>query len=57
MKKKIAFAFLAVSLVSGIAYACYKTKQCCKRDYAGNLQCITKCDYEFCPFDYPSEIK
>ena len=56
MKKKMALVVLVFAF-SGFAYSCYKTKQCCKRDYTGNLSCITKCDYEHCPYNYPTEIK
>jgi hypothetical protein len=55
-KKKIFLVALVVAF-SGAAYSCIKTKQCCKRDYKGNLSCITKCDYQYCPYNYPIEIK
>ena len=47
---------LIVGLSASVGYTCYKKKQCCNRDFAGNLQCITKCNYEFCPYNYPLEI-
>jgi len=57
MKNKlITVAVIAILIAIGSAYACYQTKQCCKRDYKG-LQCITKCDYQYCPYDYPIEVK
>lgn len=56
MKKKILILALGLSLISTVTYACYKTKQCCKQDYTG-VSCITKCDYELCPYNYPMEIK
>lgn len=56
LKMKLTLVTMAIAF-SGVAYSCYKTKQCCKRDYTGNLSCITKCDYEMCPYNYPTEIK
>lgn len=56
LKKKVMFIALFFTF-SGVAYSCYKTKQCCKRDYTGNLSCITKCDYEVCPYTHNLEIK
>lgn len=55
--KRLILIILFATAGAGTAYACWKTKQCCKRDYMGNLQCIEKCDYEFCPFSHPIEIK
>lgn len=55
-KKVIVLVFL-VSAFSGFALACFKTKQCCKRDYSGSISCITKCDFEYCPYSHPIEIK
>lgn len=54
---KILGVSVVLLAVSGVAYSCYKTKQCCKRDYTGNLICQTKCDYQMCPYNYPIEIK
>lgn len=56
-KVKLATALILIMGFSTYGYTCYKTKQCCKRDYTGNLSCVTKCDYERCPYDYPTEIK
>jgi hypothetical protein len=56
MKKLIAVCVLVLTLGCNLALACYKHKQCCQRDYRG-MQCITVCDYERCPYDFPIEIK
>lgn len=56
LKKKMILA-LTLMAFSGAVYSCFKTKQCCKRDYNGNLSCVTKCDYQMCPYNYPIEIK
>lgn len=56
MNKKIIVLMCLILTIAGTAYACYKKKQCCKRDYKG-LTCITVCDYQFCPYDYPIEME
>lgn len=56
MKKIIIGTFIAMTL-TGTAMSCFRTKQCCKRDYQGNLQCVTKCDYMQCPYNFPQEIR
>lgn len=48
--------FVAIVFLEA-AHSCFRMKQCCKRDYQGNLQCITKCDYETCPYNFPQEIR
>lgn len=56
MTKKIIWIAIAIGACASISYACYKKKQCCKKDYSG-MSCVQKCDYEFCPYNYPIEIK
>lgn len=55
--KKLIIGTILATMFSGVAYSCYKTKQCCKRDYQGNLQCVTKCDYNYCSYPYTIEIR
>lgn len=54
--RKLTLILLAVLLTAGTAYACVKYKQCCMQDFRG-LQCITMCDYELCPYNYPIEVR
>ncbi len=56
-KSKVLTAVVLMLGFSSVGYTCFKTKQCCKRDYNDNLSCITKCDYQMCPYNYPTEIK
>lgn len=56
--KKIAIITITLIMLVGTAYACFRTKQCCKRNFAtGNLECVTVCDYQFCPLGYDIVIQ
>lgn len=56
MKKKLVMIAIAVAVMTGSAYACLTYKQCCRRGLGG-LECIQKCEFEFCPLSHPIEIK
>ena len=52
MKKLL--AFISIVTFMGMLYAarCVHTKQCCKTDYLGNVQCVTVCSFDICPVGY-----
>jgi hypothetical protein len=55
MKTKIIITILTIA-ISTAAYSCFKVKQCCRQDFNG-ITCIQRCDYDYCPYNYPIEIK
>lgn len=54
--KKLLIA-LGMTFIVGTTSACFKSKQCCKRNIDNNLECVTTCSYDVCPVDYSIEIK
>lgn len=52
MKKLI---IIGVLLISGVTWACVNKKQCCRKRGSG-IECVQKCGYERCPYNYPIEM-